>query len=227
MNLNTMTLPSPITRSAINMLLSPTYQFPANGKNGLILYGPYGVGKTTCAELLPAAIEAKFSTEMPTVRYEACSPSNNGVGLINSVLTQIAYIQMSGTFHYIILDEVDNLTPAAMQQLKSTMNRRYTSQDHDAIFIMTTNHLDKIDQGVIGRSRLISFEPMSATVWIPLARQALLANGVVNVNNITDKFIQARIIAKGNNPRSILDNCQEMAHLLRHNSQLWAVAQQP
>ncbi|MFX1763136.1 hypothetical protein PWP93_11145 [Paraburkholderia sp. A1RI-2L] len=92
---------------------------------------------------------------------------------------------------------------------------------------MTTNHIDKIDQGVIGRSRLISFEPMSMSVWIPLARQVLFDSGVTNISSVTDGFIRRRIITRGNNPRAILDNCQEVAHLLNSNSQMWALAQQP
>ncbi|ABX14201.1 AAA family ATPase [Burkholderia multivorans] len=227
LKLNNMTYPSQVTHDQIQMVLSPTYRFPADGKNGLILYGPYGTGKTTVAELLPAAIEAKHSAETPNVRAEACRPSHNGVDLIASISEQIIHFPMSGTHHYIILDEVDNLTPAAMQQLKSAMNRPYGSQNHDAVFIMTTNHVEKIDQGVIGRSRLVSFEPMSMTVWIPLARQALFKNGISNINLVTDGFIRRRIITKGNNPRAILDNCQEMAYLLNSNSELWTLAQQP
>ncbi|HDR9061602.1 TPA: AAA family ATPase [Burkholderia vietnamiensis] len=227
LNLQNMTYPSQLTHDQIKMAISPAHQFPANGKNGLILYGPYGTGKTTVAGLLPAAIEAKQSGGTPLVRYEACSSSNNGVSLVESILTQIAHVPTTGTFHYIILDEVDNLTPGAMQQLKSAMNRRHGSQNHDAVFIMTTNHLDKIDSGVISRSRPISFEPMSETVWIPLARQELLNSGVSNIDDVTDGFIRRRIVRKGNNPRAILDNCRQMAYLLSNNSQLWVDAQQP
>ncbi|WP_186021389.1 AAA family ATPase [Burkholderia gladioli] len=226
MNLKNMTFPSPATAAGINLLTSADYSFPEDGKNGIILYGPYGTGKSTCAELLPAEIEAKHSTEAALIRYEECSPNNNGVALLSSIRTQISLVPTCGELHYVILDEVDNLTHDAMKQLKSTMNRRYGSQHHDAVFIMTTNHLDKIDEGVIKRSRLVSFEPMNENVWIPLARQTLQAKGV-DVSNVTDRFIRTRIIAKGNNPRDILDNCKETAYLLKTNPQWQVIAGQP
>ena len=50
-------------------------------------------------------------------------------------------LNVSG-LHYVILDEVDNLTKLAQQSLKSVMNTKR------AIFILTTNNISSLDKGM-------------------------------------------------------------------------------
>ena len=73
------------------------------------------------------------------------------------------------SYHYIVLDEVDLLTEAAMSSLKSIMNKPET------IFIMTTNHLNKIDRGVINRSVLVDFNAAPDSDWLVQVRKMLAA----------------------------------------------------
>ena len=70
-------------------------------------------------------------------------------------------------YHYFVLDEVDNLTDAALASLKSAMNISET------IFIMTTNNIGKIDAGVLNRSERVNFNAAAAQEWLPFARRVL------------------------------------------------------
>lgn len=215
MNLNTMTYPSASAESFVRMLIAAEHSFPSTNKNGIILHGPFGTGKSTCAKLLPAAIEAKYSAQKPNVTTESCMSGNNGVGMIEKILNQSKGYPTSGTFHYVILDEVDNLTGDAMKQLKCVMNQTDSNGLFTTAFIMTTNHLDRIDEGVRSRSHCIPFAPESMDVWIPLVRDLLTGHGVPNVSVISDSFIRANVIAHGNDPRSILANSETLAIKLK------------
>jgi replication-associated recombination protein RarA len=215
MNLNTMIYPSDAAESTIRMLITPGHSFPATTRNGIILHGPFGTGKSTCAKLLPAAIEAKYSAQTPNVRYENCMPGNNGVGLIESIHNQGKSYPTSGSFHYVILDEADNLTSDAMKQLKSVMNSTDSRDLFTTAFIMTTNHLDRIDEGVRSRSHCISFAPENMDVWIPLVRDLLAQHGVPNASRICDSVIRTKVIDHGNDPRSIRGNSETLAIQLK------------
>ncbi|MFM0105952.1 AAA family ATPase [Paraburkholderia rhynchosiae] len=172
----------------IRMFITPGHSFPGTNRNGIILYGPFGTGKSTCAKLLPAAIEAKYSTQTPNVRYESCVAGNNGVSMIESIHNESMTSPVSGSFHYVILDEADNLTADAMKQLKSVMNSTDSTGRFTTAFITTTNHIDRIDAGVRSRSQCISFAPSSTDVWIPLVRSLLDEHGVPNVSRISDDY---------------------------------------
>ncbi|MFM0225282.1 AAA family ATPase [Paraburkholderia dipogonis] len=215
MNLNTMIYPSASAESTIRMLITPGHSFPGTKRNGIILHGPFGTGKSSCAKLLPADIEAKYSTQKPNVRHENCMAGNNGVGLIESIDKQSKGYPLSGSFHYVILDEADNLTADAMKQLKCVMNSVDANGLFTTAFIMTTNHLNRIDAGVRSRSHCIPFAPESTDVWIPLVRNLLDEHGVPNVSRITDSYIRTNVIAKGNDPRSILANSEIVAIQLK------------
>lgn len=215
MNLATMVYPSVSAESSIRMLITPGHSFPATTRNGIILHGPFGTGKSTCAELLPAAIEAKYSAQTPNVRHENCMAGNNGVSLIESIHNQGKGYPTSGSFHYVILDEADNLTGDAMKQLKSVMNSTDSSDLFTTAFIMTTNDLARIDAGVRSRSHCISFVPQGVDVWIPLVRDLLVEHAVPNVSRISDSFIRANVIAHGNDPRSIRANSETLATQLK------------
>lgn len=211
MNLNTMIYPSASAESAIRMLIASGHSFPGKNKNGVILYGPFGTGKSSCAKLLPAAVEAKYSEQTPNVTTETCMSGNNGVGLIETIRNLSQGYPTSGSFHYVILDEADNLTADAMKQLKCVMNLADSTGLFTTAFIMTTNHLDRIDEGVRSRSHCISFAPESTDVWIPLVRDLLAGHGVPNVSRISDSDIRTKVIAHGNDPRSIHGNSETLA----------------
>ena len=162
-------------------LVSGTYGFPGGGTNGILLHGNVGAGKSTAATLIPDALEGtnigmnRISRELVRIMS-----SNNGVGLLNQIDSMCSFVNLSGDkYQYFVLDEVDNLSSPAMHQLKSIMD----SHMDRAVFIMTTNHLSKVDDAVIDRSHVFGFTRVPPSAWLPSMQRVLAAYGITNMSN--------------------------------------------
>lgn len=163
------------TKDKLHAVLNGMINFPANGVSGLVLYGIYGTGKTTMANLLPGWIETAKTTKFlannpvgqlvdktnPYFTFQACAQGQNGASVIGNIQNSTSLISLNDSgLHYVILDEVDILTAAAITSFKSIMNQK------NVVFILTTNNLNKIDQGVMNRSILLDMNAAPTNEWI-------------------------------------------------------------
>ena len=154
------------SKMTIENIANGSFPFPYFGKNGILFYGVWGTGKTTLAKLMPEVIETAKSENglvMPET-FITCQQGFNGPQVMSLIQNQLNVSSLNGSgFHYFILDEVDNLTPAAQQSLKSAMN---TSR---GIFVLTTNHISKLDKGFMDRCVLVEMNAASTSQLLPLA----------------------------------------------------------
>lgn len=203
----------PNSRNKLEMIVDSTLPVPAS-KSGILLYGIYGTGKTTMAELLPGWIETSRTTDaisnipvgqlidttQPDYTLYSCAQGQNGSVLMGNIQTHTSLVSWNtSNLHYVILDEVDLLTIAASASLKSIMNRK------NVVFILTTNHLNKIDLGVQNRSVLVDLNAPPVNTWIHKIKTIYQASGVIAPS---DQAIAGIVQAGNGSARNILTDIQ-------------------
>ena len=190
-------------RQLISDIATGRMQFPVCGKNGILLYGIWGTGKTTLARLLPDAIEKGKGGSGAIYDFFSCQQGQNGAVLMTTIRNraQLMSLNFSG-YHYFVLDEVDNLTDAAMASLKSVMGIPQT------IFIFTTNNISNVDRGVQNRCVRVDCNAAPTSDLLPFARRVLKDCGA---SAVSDDLLTPIIESCEGSVREIAEAMQRVA----------------
>ncbi|MHC1590762.1 MAG: replication factor C small subunit [Candidatus Helarchaeales archaeon] len=123
----------------------------------LIFAGPAGIGKTTSAYALARDLyKNNFSSD---VIKELNASDERGIDVIRTTIKNFAHQKtISGVpFKILILDESDNMTAAAQQALRRTMEK-YTK---NCRFILICNYSSKIIEPIQSRCAVFRFSPLT------------------------------------------------------------------
>jgi len=172
----------------IEDIVSGAEALPYCGKSAILLYRVFGTGKTTLAKMLPNHIEyGKTKEEIiwdPV--FIGCQQGFNGPQLMTKIDTILATISLNVSgLHYIILDEVDNLTKLAQQSLKTALNTTL------GVFILTTNNASQLDKGMLDRCVLVEMNAAQASEYLDIAKLIATEAGVTLSNEELLPTIQA------------------------------------
>jgi len=179
----------PSTRALLQQIVCGRLQVGTGGKNGLLLHGAAGTGKSTTARLLPTLLEpALLALEQQyaaggffpypgIMKYEAscgigCNGNNKGITLANTITTHLAHgMRGESVFAYIILDEVDDAGKDFLASLRGLMD----TLSH-VVWIFTTNHIAKLDNPLIDRCYALDFGDAGLEQWVVRCNQILEAH---------------------------------------------------
>jgi DNA polymerase III delta prime subunit len=126
----------------------------------VILYGHFGTGKTTLARILIGKwskdkpfleINSSFYTSIDTLRSKVddfCSQVYMGLDLLGDDTQKT-------DMKYVFLDEFERTSPQYQDALKAYIEE-YSNKN--VRFILNTNHIDKISDGIKSRMLLVNFD---------------------------------------------------------------------
>lgn len=151
----------------------------------LLLPGPFGTGKTSICKIVPYAMTGDPNIIHDTLFVNASNLTTKAK-LIPKIRNFAHTLPMCGDVRFVILDEADGMDKATQDALKGLMDQ----VGHVVRFLITTNHLRKIDGGIQSRCHVQEIGHCQPSDFRPLAKSILRAEniplGKVNLTQALD-----------------------------------------
>ena len=138
----------------------------------LILYGPYGTGKSTIAAQLSRAIAHRYNNEsLFDERSVTFTPVTyrTDAALVRAIEDYISYRRF-----IVIFDELDQMPARVVKNMKIHIDKR----GDNILFVATTNNLMGLEGGHKDRSNCLHIRPAPLDRWKPRIEKILEAEGV-------------------------------------------------
>jgi len=169
--LNDIAWPSPKVKRLISNMV--VHRKPQH----ILLYGPYGTGKTTLAQVI--ADSAPISEALGHADLHEMPGHKIGKDEVIKLGNFINLVRL-GDFAIIRIEEFDQVTTAAQQSLKILIDQASMC---DAFIVGTTNHIEKIDRGIRDRCACLNIGLPPQNELVDKAKSILGNEGVKPIDN--------------------------------------------
>jgi len=131
----------------------------------LLLYGPPGIGKTTCIDLLIRHLYGHLDkTDLQRSVLSLNASDDRGIAVVRSKITPFAKREpVSGTpFKLIVLDECDNMTSEAQDAMRRTME----TYAETTRFALMCNYLSRVAPPIASRCHKARFKAITGDAMV-------------------------------------------------------------
>jgi hypothetical protein len=144
--------------------------------DNVLLYGPYGSAKSSTAKVIIEERQRVLGINNVMVEHYEALDIRGKLHLIESSVNLILGCQhMADMEPYVLIDEVDHLTPMDQLDLRAIINTLPVGK-----LILTTNNFGKLDGGLISRCDPVEVLLPTPEQFVPRAHQMLAAEGVAD-----------------------------------------------
>ena len=139
----------------------------------LVLYGKFGTGKSTLADLIPKAIDGP-AVVVTRIKAENLNSTDEVRKLFIRSKQFDKFFQHDGqSRNYTIIEEV-NFDPRAKWALRDSLDE----MEGRDLTIFTTNEVEKLDAGLLSRAEVVEVPPAPPKRFLEYAQKVLLSEGV-------------------------------------------------
>jgi replication-associated recombination protein RarA len=171
-----------------------------------IFYGHPGGGKTTLAELLPLARNPNYN--MADYKLVSCTRVNASAFLAEMRLFGMGR-QFGDDLRTLVLDEFDDMPPALQAEMRGVFDE---IQGHTVI-IMTTNHINKINNAIRSRAKEVHIPVPDKAAWLTRMKTILAAE---HIGGVSDERLIGVQEENARDNREILSALEDAIDYMRH-----------